>query len=79
MAQWEYEVVTLRLTQASETRPGYFRRNEQVHTVDADSLKAMAKMGEAGWELVNVILLDFGALSGGTSYASAFFKRKTSV
>lgn len=75
MITWEYRTLTLRVAPGQGKVPGYFTRQQAVRDVTAESEKDLNALGAAGWELVNVLLLDLGSAEQGPTYACAILKR----
>ncbi|MCE9613731.1 MAG: DUF4177 domain-containing protein [Lentisphaerae bacterium] len=75
MQQWEYTTLTLRIAPGQGKVPGFFNRSQTVRNIAEDSERDLNKLGAMGWELVNVLMLEYGAMDVGPTYACAILKR----
>jgi hypothetical protein len=75
MTRWEYMSVTLRIAQGQGKVPGFFNRAASVRYISAESEQELNTLGQLGWELVTVLLLDLGSVEAGPAHACAMLKR----
>ena len=75
MTRWEYTTLTLRIAAGAGKTPGYFNRPQAVRNVTEESERDLNLLGNQGWELVSVLLLDLGSMDHGPNYAAALLKR----
>jgi hypothetical protein len=75
MTTWEYKTIYLKISSAADKKPGYFTRSEDYRCITEASEKELSDLGDKGWEMVSLTLLDLGTFESGPPSVAAFLKR----